>query len=507
MPLHFEPRFEPLAQFTVPFKGTWRGSSIHTVPEDALFDSMNVFIRKKKLLTRPGLSLLNSTEFDGSVIGGSMVVAPTGKFLVAITKRHLYELHEDDSTWRSIYVPSAPYFMADHTDALLDICFMETSNTYRGVIASPGLPLREYVVGNNANFMVASVGTVPTAISVCVAGRRVIALSYPHTLRWSAVLTTNNWPPLAIAKLAQTNDVGICVRSLSSLSFVVYKERSIYVARAQSGSDETAFAFAEPIIVEGPASNQAVVNVNGMHMYMTKSGRIALFDGTRYPNWIADNIWFYLQDDINPALSTLIFGVYDYRFNMVVFCYPKVGHGGLLTGLVMINLPFSGADEQLQGPAVFLGTLAVPCSFASEMRFHRNIDRSVFFTSAIDDARSAIFDEDASSDINESFDCFIQTGLKSTTNAKHSFVTVETFAERQPGYGTVHLQLASSDILESELGQLHDNPEHIIDLENNPVREYLGFDVLSRFYGLRYQWSSLSRFKYAGAIVYGKGIV
>lgn len=507
MALLREPNSTALAQFAVPVKGTWQSLAVHALPLDAVYDSNNVFIREGKLRNRPALTLLNGTVFNSAIIGGSIAVTPVEKRILAVTKDALYELGEFDPVWT--LRTTLPFGTDDNS--VVDMCFLESANAYTAIIANEKFTLRKWTIAGGAATFGATLGLIPQAKSVCVASRRIVALVPPHTLVWSSTYTFDSWPTLAYAKVAQTNDVGICVRTLSSLAFVLYKERSIYYARAQAGDDSTAFSLAEPIIVEGPAGVHAVVNVNGTHVYMTKNGRIASFNGTNYPTWIADGIWLYLQSNIDPLYAHKIFGVYDYRLHCVVFVYPKVGTGGTLTGIVIINLPFEGTDIQaasgLLQPASFLGELMQQCSYGCELRFNRNIDRSVLFTVATGNNRSVIFDEQGEFDVGVEYQCHFQTGLQGMPNAEHTQCTVETFVERGVGYGGMFVVPVTSDGLENKGGTIHNSIQQLVDLETNPVVKYQGFNVPTRFFGLRYSWSSRDNVRYSGSVVYGRGML
>lgn len=508
MPLLPEPNASPIIQFGVPYRGTWRSQAIHDVPTDAVYESMNVYVRKGKLRNRPGLSLLNNTIFNDTVIGGGLAVTPVENRMLAITPSQLYELGPFNDNW----VIGTAITFALSNRAVIDIAFFETSGQYVALIASEGYQLKQWLSTTHiASTVTASIGVVPTAKSVCVASRRVVCLVPPHTLMWSSILDHTSYSPLAYTKIAQTNDNGICVKNLSNLSFVCYKERSLYLARAQSGSDASAFSFNEPIIVEGPAGVHAVIAIPNQHIYMTKNGRIALYDGSQRPQWIADGLWLFLQQDIDPQYSYGIFGVYDFRLHTVFFFYPRKADHGTYQGMVVINLPFEGIDIQGTAanttPRAFLGLCGKPACFAAEMRFASFIDSSIIFTSTERDQQSFILDEGTNNDDGSLFDCWFTTGIQSLPDAKHTNVTVESFFERGGGYGFVNIQPVVSDSLESETGTTPDNLEQMINLEFNPVREYRGFNIPTRFFGLKYSWKSNSTIRYAGSVVYGKGYI
>lgn len=510
MTLVREPGSEIVAQFAVPNRGTWKNVPANTVPQDAVYDSFNVFIREGKLRNRPGLTLYDDTDFLSPILGGAMVVTPVDHIILAPTKDILYQLSSITREWSTLTPTDtdsgiiSPFAYRD-TD-VVDIAFIETAGEYIALFAEQNRVLKKWT--NIPNEVKTLTGTnIPKAKSVCVAANRIVALVYPHTVVWSSSLDPSTFGADSYAKKAQTGDEGVCVRSLTSLSFVLYKERSIYTVRAQAGVDETtAFAFSEPLYVEGPAGIYAVVNIGGAHIYMTRNGRIALYDGTTYPKWIADGLWLFLQNDINQSLVHMVRGVYDYRLHTVTFFYPKVGEEGLLRGMVIINLPFEGQD--IAEPPItkaFLGLCEKSVSHACEKRWNTEIDRSFIFTSPInpnDQSQAYIFDEDNNLDEDISFTCSFQTGLIAMPDARHTFLNIETFVERGQRYGSILVEPVVSDILETPGGTVLETSGQYIDLEYNPVNEYKGFGKKVRFFGLKYTWKSVDKVRYSGTVVY-----
>ena len=505
-----------VAHFSTPYRGTWQAVSAHQLTGDALYNSMNVFLREGKLRARPGLLLLNNTTFESPVLGGVMAVTANDKILIAITKDKCYELGSSGGP-NALWVPTSSGTYATNDDTVVDITITQLGTGVVGVVASPGHLLKKWLIGAGLSEITPLPGqTIPIAKSVCTSGRRIVALVEPHTVRWTSVLTYNDWNPLATANVSSTNDEGICVVSLSNLAFVLYKERSIYLARAQAGSNATAFNFAEPINVEGPAGVHAVVNIHGAHMYMTKNGRIGSFDGTRYPQWIADGLWLFLQSDIDPVYSSKIFGVYDYRLHTAIFYYPRVGDAGSLKGMVVINLPLEGGGilegRSLDQAAIYLGTLPAsflgvatrPCSYGYEMRFDGRIDQSLLFTT--DSLHSCNLAETVRSDDGLSFTSSFQTGLATLPDMVHHQLNVESWLERTNGYGFVTVSAVTSDTLDLPGGTVDLANPQVVDLNVNPVREYIAFNIPTRFFGLRYEWDSLSTVKYAGVSVYGRAV-
>jgi hypothetical protein len=494
-----------VATFDVPTTGTLATLAIHKVPQNALFDSLNVFLRNGKLRARPGHVRLTATSFVEPVICARTAVTPLVRLALAITKNNLYELGENDTVW-SHQLTNTQFALND--TSVIDMAFLEVSNTYVGIIASEGLPLRAWnSVLHTADIVTPFSGILPKPKSVCIAARRAIYLTSPHTLQWSNVFQYNAFDPLAIYKIAQTNDRGICVRSLSNLSFVLYKERSIYTARAQSGSNETAFAFSEPIRVDGPAGINAVVDMGGTHMYMTRNGRVALFDGTRYPQWICDGLWLFLQQDIDPKYVHRIHGTYDYRLHAVTFYYPRMEDNGALRGMLIVNLPFEGVDVEGQPVACFKGMSTLPVTASTELLFSDQVDRSLIFLYDSFDIRDGVLDEDVTLDDSVEYACLLQTGLVGMPQGKFTQVTVESFLERKYGYGAINIQPVVSNTLSEVAGYMDDIDKRPISLEEDPIRQHVGFNTPVRFFGLKYSWMSGNVVRYAGGVVTGIGKV
>jgi hypothetical protein len=498
---------EIITQFNVPIRGTWKNIAAHTLPVDAVYDSLNVFIREGKLRNRPGLTLYDDTTFLEPVLGGVMLVTPTEHIILGITRNRVYQLSSVTQVWDSITLTgSLGTVIAPNDTSVVDMAVMETAGEYIALIAQQDNVLKKW--SDSPRLLEVLTGTnIPRAKSVCIAASRVVALVYPHTVVWSATLNPASFDAIAYAKRAQTGDEGVCVRSLTALSFVLYKERSIHMARAQAGLDEgTAFSFSEPIYIEGPAGIYAVVNVNGVHYYMTRNGRIAKFDGTAYPQWIADGLWLFLQEDINQALVHMIRGIYDYRLHTITFFYPKVSETGILRGMVIINLPFEGQD--IAEPAVakaFLGLCEKSIVHACEKRWNDTIDRSMLFSSPLDTqdrSQAYIVDETTNMDEDLHFTCSFQTGLQAMPDARHTQVTVETFMERGQRYGAVLIEPVISDALETPGGTVAESSGQYVDLEYNPIVEYKGFNKIMRFFGLRYTWRSDNKVRYSGTVVY-----
>jgi len=486
---------QQIAQFPVPYKGTWNSVGANQLSPDSLYSSLNVWIREGKLRERPGIASYSGTVFDSPIVGGAMAVTPTTKINIALSATKLWHIEPGETIWTALASNNTVHA------GLTSITFMETASEYVALIADGVSPLRSWTLNGSESNVVASVGTTPTPISVCTAARRIVALVNPHTLVWSEVLDYTNWNALSYNKIAQTNDIGITVLPLSNLAFVLYKERSIYPARTTGQALGAAFSIGEPVKVEGPAGLHAVLDIAGAHMYMTRNGRIGIYDGSRPVQWITDGLWLFLQKDIDQEYSRNIFGVFDYRLNTVIFWYPRNGDSGEMKGMVIINLPLEGSG--VESIASFIGISSIPFSFGFETRFEGTIDRTLLFSSEFLDYRSYILNEDFDQDDDQYFDWNFQTGLFPLPDSRHHKVTVEAFLERDKANGQVSIFPVYSNSLENKTGTIAIEDERVLDLAHDPFAEYTGFDKQARFFGLKFLGNSQSNLRYSGSNVYG----
>lgn len=500
MSLNREFNTQLIGQFTVPFRGTWNSIAANMLQGDSLYDSMNVFIREGRLRTRPGLGQFAEMNFHDDVIGGGLAVIPgIGKRLLAFTPNNLYTFSNLSNDWQV----DSSLVLANNQNSLIDMTGIETANQYVVIIANGETSLKKWISGSGVSVITPSSGTVPSGSSVCTAARRIVTLIPPHTIRWTGTLTYDNWlGDLNYTKAVETTDDGICIRAMGNLDFVLYKERSIYLGKSRAGSDASAFELKFIQNCEGPAGIHAVVNALGMHCFMTRNGRIGIFDATSVVRWIGDGLWLFLQNDIDPKWAYKIFGVFDYRLHTVTFHYPKIGDEGLMTGMVVINLPLEGSG--IESYALFKGESAIPLSYGYDMRLEGELDRSIVFSSGLTSKKSFIVDEKVEDDDGVQFDCSFQTPLVMTPDSKSNQVNFEAFFERGSGYGSLDILGVSNSALESHGGNIDEINARTINLEFNPTQEYYGFNTPTRFFGLLFRWTSRTNVRYGGANVYGR---
>lgn len=501
-----------VAQFEVPYRGTMQAGGVHRVPKDAVYDSLNIFVRDGKLRARAGTVLLNSSTFAEPVIGAGLAVTPSASILLAVSRSGLHELADGATSW-SKTSPSTMIF-ANNVQGVVEIAYMELGNgTFVALIASDGFQVKQWdSLTHTTSAITPTSGTVPRAKSVCIVGKRVVTLTAPHLVQWSEVDDHKVWSDLSYNKRYGSGDLGIAVRPVGNYGLAVYKERSIHLARVTGQAFGNAFSFGEPIIVEGPAGTKAIATTPVGDIYMTKNGRIGWFDGASQVKWIADGVWTYLQNDIHPSYAYLIRCIYDCRLHTVNFYYPRLSGVGDNRGMVIINLPYEGMDIEgtLGGrPYCFIGASNYGVTAACEMRFNTVINRSILFTTVTPSNVSVYQDEAATLDVNAAFNCMFQTGLVGMPNGKQTRVEFETLLERGSGYGDLTVEPVLSYQLEEARGRIPEVSAQTISLEFTPsVYELLAGTTRdrTRFFGLRYTWSSRSKVRYAGTYCYGMGV-
>ena len=157
-----EPGVQPIAQFTVPIRGTWNSIAINNVPMDAVYASHNVFLREGKLSERPGLPLISGSDFTTPVIGGVMVVTPMEKRMLAVTKNIFYERGEYDSQWSGTAPFEGNFSFTPDDRTMVDIAYMETTGTAVAIIAAQQRPLKQWnALTHSITVMTPASGSTP----------------------------------------------------------------------------------------------------------------------------------------------------------------------------------------------------------------------------------------------------------------------------------------------------------------------------------------------------------
>lgn len=332
----------------------------------------------------------------------------------------------------------------------------------------------------------------PFWTDVTTAFDRIVGIVPPYKVTWGEILSLDKWPALNTRNLADTPDKVVGIRTMGTMNLIVYKENSIWSGMARGGSSASAFQFDFRGEFDGPASPAAIVVMNNVHIYATKTMRIGLQDG-RSHRWVGDGVWPFLRTEADSNKGNLIWGVYDAVRDEVWFGFSS-GDTDLVKAVVVIPpKPKHGVSDFALLPEMF--------SYPISMAFTFN-QRAALFAHGAAPKKLAVLVDDAA-DFTQNFSGFFNTGLYPTPKALIYRPEVEVWVGRQGGAGTLTIKLLSAKILENAEGTL--SAGKAVDLTATPIIEILPFEaVQARFFGLRGEFTTPITLRYKGARILGR---
>lgn len=495
---HFISSERVIGHFDAPARGVNRLLPAYQLPPDSLRDASNVIYRAGILRPRPGYSQFHSQVFSGTPTGAYPYLrgaADPVPILATTTRQYAY----DGGAW------------SDKTGTLQTAT---TSQAARFTSISLGTPTVSYVIHSNgkdtptswsgSGTFTAAPGSPPKFTDLCTISDHIIGIVPPYGVQWSNIRSFSTWPTLNVKQAAETPDATVALRPLGQGSNgILYKERSLWgVTYTGASTEATTFRFDFIGFYDGPASAAAVVDVDGLHLYMTPTGRIALFNGSQH-QWVADGLWPLIRTDIDTTKSPRVWGFYDPMNHEVHFFYPTLTYSSALRGHVCITLP--KADQGIATIGSFPGYLTDELTAGSTVRLTDYKDFCL--TAGTTANRSYKFTTDAATDDGTGFSGYWQTGLIQTPGRDPFKVeAVETYAERGTGYGSLTVQGIRSYTLAGE-GTRMGNPQIINLAGEEPVKDGTGFDAVhGRFLGLRYAFanSSTCTLRFKGASLFAQ---
>lgn len=477
---------EVVHSWGVPHLGVLRDLPVHALPEGAFYDALNAVLRAGVVRPRDGLVLHSTTDLLARGMGAYVVPAAT---LVATTAK-VWKLV--GATWTDITGVTA---LTGTADDIVRFAQLEVADLVQTLIVNGvNVPQRWDGVAATA---VDVAGAPSVWTDIATASDRIVGIKPPYDVQWGNPYNVGTWPALNIRILSDTPDKVVAIRPLGTQAVIVYKEESLWGGFPTGGTDAQAFRFDPRLHIDGPAGPSAVTQGDGEQYYMTATGRIASFDGTTH-EWIADGVWPIVRADLDVSKAGRIIGMQVPFTDEVVFAYPRVGDAGELKGCVICIPP--RPEHGIEEWAAFPCRLVVAMSAAVARR--APTWDVLAFTSATP-FRSYTVTAD-SGDAGTAFTGFWQTGLKPNPGADvFRMESIETWAERGAGFGTLTVKPVSSYILDAPGGTL--GAGQTIDLTaTTAVKESKGADVAGRFFGLRYEFSSASKPRWMGARVAGR---
>lgn len=504
----------PIYPWPVPLGGVYRTVSAEGLPAEALYDALNVVPRNGVLQLRPGYVSASNTltgrgvglfehvqirgvgvdvGFQGNAFQNNAFQVTAGQELVGsivgMTNTKIARL--SGNTWIDLTDVALTALPASQGQA----CAIEIGGSSILVMTNGQDTPRSW---NGVDATVAQIaGTPPKWTDIVTLGGRVLGIIPPYAVRWGNYLNLTTWPALNFKPLADTVDGLVAIEQLGAESAVIYKQRSIWLVSIVGGSDAAFFRFDLRAVADGPSSPAAVVDLGGVHLYMTSTGRVGMFDGVSQ-NWVADGIWPLIRADIDPELAKRTSGVYDPITGLVTFFYPRVGDGGAVKGMLICLPPHISGTE---GFSFFPGRTTMDITAC-----HAQIGSArQTFVFAGETPTQLFLQSEGASDNTTNFTGSWQTGLQEPEGrGVYRLDGVETFVERGANYGTLTVTPLTSYLLTNPSGTLG-TPVNInlAQIPSGPHEVQAG-DHRARFVGLKYSITQPATLRFHGAQAMGR---
>lgn len=482
---------QPIGQFTLPLKGTWKTLPAHLLPGDVLSDSLNVTIQSGELKPRAGLSLFSGYTFDANGRGATLYIGATGEKIPVMASSARFYAYIAGADWENR--SHATTALGVGSTGRVRMAEIQLSGVNTLVVCTGGANVFSWAGTGN----LALVSGAPSGITdICAVSTRMVGVIPPYTVRWTDALSLTGWPALNTVLLVDTPDAIVALRPLGTLGFVVYKEASIHTGFLQSATGAAAYRFEFRGIYEGPCNPDAIVDAQGVHYGFTPSGRIFRFDGTKY-HYIADGLWPHIRDELNVAQKHLVHGCFNYKANEITFWYPRTQDTtGECKGMVTLVLPLPLAG--IEGWPCFLGSSAFSCTASAGTVLFQDENTPLVYG----DRRSFRALHTYTYDGGQEIPIVVTSGLLRQQESKIIKPIYEPYLRRGEGKTTLTLSALASNTLEKRVPETGD--AQVIDLTQTPPNEYVGFETQGSFVGFKLTGYASSGFAYVGCDVYGR---
>lgn len=506
--------------FGVPYMGINNAVPEHAIDPSSLWAAYNCAFIRGRVATRKSMVPLSAV--GGGISDPAMGSRPLGCWsawesngvfdVFANDHTKLWRLRSLTGSWTDVSGAITLTNGDTHTPRYASLYNQATGDTATAMVNGVDDPV---VSLNGANF---AVGTLPGGdkpIDLATVASRFMAIIPPYRVRWSDIYSAT-FPALTFYTAQDTTGKVVAVRNLGALGACIYKEDAIVVAYSQPGSPANAFRFETRLEVPGPAGPSAVVQAEGKHFFMTATGRIGVFDGTRF-EWVGDGAWNFLLEDFDYARRYQTHGFYDDGFGQVWFVYPRLSEAGAgPTGIAIVSLPRPAWGVSSYG--VWIGAFAVPCSCSNTIHITGG---SVGMVLRSDVNRNAMiitnpYPYNTYGDAGNTFVCLIQTGLQGLQDIIKA--DLEPFLERGAGFGTCTVSPVISYSLGTTGGFVAGTPQSVNLEDPEPVHSILGYQAAGRFMGIRIDWISRvpatpaipagigGQVIYKGGVIYGHSL-
>lgn len=476
-----------LGAWLLPIRGVVRGINDLAISKDTLLDGSNIEIIDSTLRGRRGLTTLSSTLFGARPMAGLNIWQNnTASFIVLATTAKIWTYDISGAAWtdRSGSLTAT----ADDATRIIQFAF-GTPTVTRAYVCNGVNVLKTWKAGDASASNVS--GTPPIFRDLTVLGNYILGLVGSHDIRWSNPLTDATWPAGNIKVIAETPSPTAAIRHLGNLGAVCYKKDGAWLGELTGLAGASAIRWTFLVSLEGPAGPPALVEAGdgGPHVYMTRTGRIGMFDGAAI-RWIAEGVWSIIKDEIDQTKPNRIWGVYKQADHQVWFTYKRTGQTNT-DGLVIVqlarretNLPFAAFPGRW-GKSVTAGCSVYEESFTTDVVFTDNTgaEKSYKVTGTDDDGTT--------------ISSTLQPGYVPTDGIESVRVlSLEPFVERSAGFGTLTVKAITSNVLDTTLGTQSTGIS--VDLAQTPIKETVGVDARGRYLSVRLEWNSSATVRYRG---------
>lgn len=506
--------------WTVPVLGVRRNAPIISIPDNALYDANNVLPRNGFLVRRPGMEDFVNVTLTGRPTGMyTFASVATGAFQSSGFQNSAFQMSGNlgnsnlvVGTTRKIYA----YFggtLNDVTGTTLTAMDGQLARFTSIFISAEGISYVLHVNGadaprkwnaSDATFVAVGGSPPSTFTDVATISDHVVGIIPPYTIRWCNNQDIGTWPAANILTVGDTPDPAIAIRTMGIHGGVLYKRESIWavIPSLAGGTESTFFRKDFRGSYEGPAGTSAVVDANGIHLWMTETGRVGAFDGASV-RWVADGVWPLVKAAINTSYLDRVFGKYIKDENEVWFYYPRTEDtDGQCRGIVMVKLP--DPDNGIPDFCAFPGSTTLNITAGSKVR---KADAGTSALVATSDGKVKKLDDDLENDDATAITGFWQTGLIGGPGLNEMVLeSFETFAVRgaiashpgSPTFGNLSVQPVASMNLDTEGGTL--GTAKTLNLDTTSVNEpRSNANLYGRFWGMRMAFTSAATIKWIGS--------
>ena len=299
---------EVIGTFPVPYKGVHQDQSEVEIARDSLWIGENLHLFQGELRQRPSWNLARNATVAAPPAAAGSIVTPWSTRRPATRDQYLFvgglkEVHvlgtagwirakawaATNNRWQQVRFTD----IAIGTPLQTNVCIVNSVDQMVRAV----LP----VAGNPAADFGAFVAAAPIMRDICTASDRVVGIT-DTDVNWSANLDVTSWPALATKSLAETLDLCIAIRPLSTLNVGVWKERSLWIGQFAGGTDAAAFRWRVLRWVDGPASPNALCTDSlGNWHWMSKLGRIFTMDENFQITTPGDGVWPIVRESMSQV--------------------------------------------------------------------------------------------------------------------------------------------------------------------------------------------------------------